>query len=147
MRKLALVLFLVLSDQWSKAALFAQYAPHQLVPLIPGLSLLCCHNTGVAWGLGSAFPQVVVLLNALLLPVFAALLYQQRSWPWAWVVGGGLGNVIDRLFYGAVRDFLFLSWGNWSWPVFNLADTYLTIGALLLLKEILFPPNPLQSRS
>ena len=53
------------------------------------------------------------------------------------VIGGALGNILDRLLYGAVADFFHLHWGSWSWYVFNLADLAIVAGVALLLYESL----------
>jgi signal peptidase II len=53
------------------------------------------------------------------------------------IVGGALGNVIDRIAYGAVADFVHLHWGEWSWYVFNIADAAIVVGVILLLYDTL----------
>lgn len=144
MRKIACFIALLLVDQLSKSLLFQYLALHQKWPLLPGLSLFCCQNKGVAWSLGSQWPGAILLLNCLLLVVFSRLLWQKPSWAWVLVLAGGLGNTIDRLAYGAVRDFILLSWGSWSWPVFNLADSYLTLGGVLIFFDFFFATYPTQ---
>ena len=56
----------------------------------------------------------------------------------ALVLGGAIGNVIDRLIYGYVVDFVFFYYGEWSWPAFNVADSAITVGVILLLIDNLF---------
>jgi signal peptidase II len=58
---------------------------------------------------------------------------------YAFIVGGALGNVIDRAIYGAVIDFILLYWRQWSWPVFNVADMAITFGVGLILIDSLWP--------
>jgi signal peptidase II len=55
------------------------------------------------------------------------------------IIGGAIGNVIDRAIYGAVVDFILLSWKSWSWPVFNVADSAITCGVGLILIDSLWP--------
>jgi signal peptidase II len=55
------------------------------------------------------------------------------------IIGGALGNVIDRAIYGAVIDFILLSWKSWSWPVFNLADMAISCGVGLIIIDSLWP--------
>jgi signal peptidase II len=54
------------------------------------------------------------------------------------IVGGAIGNVIDRVIYGAVVDFLDVYWGSYHWPAFNVADSSITVGAILLVADSLF---------
>jgi signal peptidase II len=66
-------------------------------------------------------------------------LARARSWPLVWglgaVVGGAIGNVIDRMLYGAVVDFIDVHYGGWHWPAFNIADSAITLGVGLLLLD------------
>jgi signal peptidase II len=54
------------------------------------------------------------------------------------IIGGALGNVIDRIAYGAVADFVHLHWGEWSWYVFNIADAAIVVGVLALMYDAVF---------
>jgi signal peptidase II len=106
------------------------------------LDLLLVWNKGVSYGLLNTQMQwIFIVLN---LAICAIL--------WVWmsglnrpisaaaiglVIGGALGNILDRLLYGAVADFFHLHWGSWSWYVFNLADLAIVAGVALLLYESL----------
>lgn len=139
MRKWAAFIALFLADRLSKEWLFSALPRHVKWQLIPGLSLFCCENKGMAWGVGSTHPVFVVLLGTLLLILFGYQLLKKPSWTMILIVAGGLGNMMDRVLYGGVRDFILLSYDKFSWPIFNFADIYLTIGGLLILLEIIFP--------
>jgi len=103
--------------------------------IVPGvLSLVVLHNQGIAFGLlGRLSPAVTV---ALALTVLLALFYNKGAWPgglaeqWGYglMVGGALGNVADRLRFGYVVDYLDVH----VWPVFNLADAAIVVGAGVL---------------
>lgn len=143
MRKWAAFVALLCADRLTKEWFFSQLPLYVKRQLIPGLSLFCCQNKGMAWSVGSSNPTFVILLGALLLIFFGHQFLKKSSWTMTLIVAGGLGNMIDRALYGGVRDFILLSYGNFSWPVFNFADIYLTIGGSLILLEIIFPPkNP-----
>ena len=111
-------------------------APGEEVVLIPGLlSLFLVHNRGVAFGwLGEVSPPVVI---GLALTVLAALFYNRSTWPgraadqWGFglMVGGALANVVDRLRFGYVVDYVDVH----VWPVFNLADAAIVAGVSLLV--------------
>lgn len=116
-----------------------QLTKHTVVPaheqqLIPGLKLVNVRNTGVAFGIfsGGGALVLVVTLAALALLVFYFARHPNRRGLWVptgLLVGGALGNLIDRLANGAVTDFIKLP----HWPAFNLADTAITIGVVALV--------------
>ena len=88
------------------------------------------------------------MLSAFALAVVVGLLVWLRSLasPWATVgigliVGGAVGNVIDRLRFGAVVDFLDFHWAGWHFPAFNVADSAITIGVIMILLQGLFAPG------
>ena len=134
----ALAAFLV--DQAAK--LIASRALDYGVPsdLVPGLlSLLLIHNTGIAFSIGHG-------LDSLALIVLTAVITVAVLWIWrgaseggrlatvgfALILGGAVGNLVDRVLYGHVVDFLYLHLGERSLFVFNLADVALTFGPILL---------------
>lgn len=111
--------------------------------LIPGvLSLYPVINRGVAFGLFSANPLVNLFLTGLVLVISAFWLQAHPpkglfSVGAAMMLGGALGNLLDRLIHGVVSDYLLFSFV--SFPVFNLADVFITLGTLLLILELLLP--------
>jgi signal peptidase II len=116
-----------------------QLTKHTVVPsneqkLIPGLKLVHVRNTGVAFGAFSGGGALVlaVTLAALALLVFYFATHPNRRGLWVptgLLVGGALGNLIDRFANGAVTDFIKLP----HWPAFNLADTAITLGVVALV--------------
>ncbi|HSX13262.1 MAG TPA: signal peptidase II [Chlamydiales bacterium] len=101
-------------------------------------SLNTIFNTGAAWGIFSGNPGLLFASRVLILTVLGVYLYffqrafLQRASLWL-VAIGALGNAIDYLLYGHVVDFLhFVFWG-YSFPIFNLADSYITLGVIALL--------------
>jgi signal peptidase II len=130
-----LVLALVLAaDQVTKALARGSLDRGAEDPILPFLKLVNVRNEGVAFGLdvGGATPVIVIIAFALL----ALLLYFSRhaSRPLMWLptgllLGGAIGNIVDRVREGAVTDFLKLP----AWPAFNLADVAITVGVVTLI--------------
>ena len=120
----------------------------QLV-LLPVLNLTMVWNRGVTFGLLNGFGDWGhIILAVLALAVVAALgfwLNRATSWLMAAsigaIAGGAIGNVIDRLRYGAVVDFIHAHLGEWSWYVFNVADAAISAGVALLLVDGLLGEN------
>jgi signal peptidase II len=115
------------------------------IDLLPILSLYRVYNTGIAFSLLSGFGDLGLILLTLAITV-VVLIFWQRSedggrWAaigYALIIGGALGNLIDRIAYGHVVDFLYLHLGDRSLFVFNLADVALTAGPILLVAIYLF---------
>jgi signal peptidase II len=150
---LALMLAVVILDQASKAIVVDRIPLHDYVPLVDGLlSLSHVRNHGAAFGLLSDWnlPYQSLLLSALSLAALGAIAaYFLRLPRSAWlprlslslVLGGAVGNVIDRLRLGYVVDFVHVYWRDYQWPDFNVADSAITIGVALLVIDILTSPE------
>ena len=130
-----------LADQLSKAAALSKLALGQPVAVMPGFSLTLGFNEGSSFGMLSGVmagkPLLMAALTGALTLMFAVMAFRARQ-PFeragfALVVGGALGNIIDRLRQGAVTDFLDFYWRDWHWPTFNVADIAITLGAVLIL--------------
>ncbi len=100
-------------------------------------------NTGAAWGVFSGHTATLIIVSALLiiaLLIFNFFIKRKTTFyciSFAFILGGALGNLIDRLTLGYVRDFIFLDFFP-TFPVFNLADSFLTIGAIMMVIYLLF---------
>jgi signal peptidase II len=95
-------------------------------------------NEGVSYGLLTTHAQMVLVMMSLLITVVLWIWLARASHPVAavslgLVIGGALGNALDRVLYGAVADFVHLHWGSWSWYIFNVADIAVTVGFILIL--------------
>lgn len=124
----------VAADQIAKAAVRSSIAQGEERRFLPGVQLVNTRNHGVAFGLdvgGAAGVTVLIGLALLVLLVyFARHLREPLIWlPTGMLVGGAVGNVLDRLRAGSVTDFVKLPLG---WPAFNLADVSITLGILAL---------------
>ncbi|HEY1688188.1 MAG TPA: signal peptidase II [Solirubrobacteraceae bacterium] len=132
--KAALVAILVFALDWvSKRGVESSIVEGEERRFLPGIELVHTRNRGVAFGLFAGAGDLVTV--AIAVAVIALLIYfvrRSRS-RWIWLpagmlIGGALGNVVDRLRHGAVTDFIKLPLG---WPPFNLADASITIGVLI----------------
>jgi signal peptidase II len=125
-------------DQLSKHAVRSGIVPGEEHKVLPGLALVDARNHGVAFGFlpGDHLAVTIVIGVALLalLVYFARHATRPLIWlPTGMLIGGALGNIIDRLREGSVTDFIKLPLG---WPPFNLADTSITLGVLILVLTI-----------
>jgi signal peptidase II len=137
----------IVLDQLSKWAMLTTLdGPLALTPF---LNLVVVWNRGVSFGMfDSAGTLGPWILSGLALAVVAALLWWLRrvEHPFAaaalgLIIGGALGNVIDRLRFGAVFDFLDVHAAGYHWPAFNVADSAICVGAVLLLVDGLLAPR------
>ena len=141
--RLIVVLFgvTVLADQLTKAAALAWLSRGETVPVLPGFNLTLGFNEGSSFGMLSGVmagkPLLMAALTGALTMIFAVMAFRARH-PFeraglALIVGGAVGNIIDRLRQGAVTDFLDLYWRGSHWPTFNVADIAITLGAVCIL--------------
>jgi signal peptidase II len=146
-----LVALVLILDQLSKWWLYDYLVVggHRMVELLPFFNLVAVWNYGVSFGMfnnGSAAGAWVFIGLALIIIVVLALWMRRalRTVPAAalgLVIGGALGNVVDRIRFGAVFDFLDVHAMGWHWPAFNVADSAITVGVAVLLIDSLFQ-NP-----
>lgn len=116
------------------------------IPVTPFFNLVLGWNPGISFGmLDWGFQATTWILSLVALAITAALgvwLYRADRLRVAFgiglVIGGAVGNVIDRVRWGAVVDFLDLHWAGYHWPAFNVADSAITVGALVLILDSLF---------
>lgn len=121
-------------DQATKQLAATNIAPHDQVAVIPGLDLTNTRNTGVAFGALEGGGAIVAVLIAVSLALLLAYFVANRDRPWLWLpvgmlLGGALGNLADRAREGAVIDFI----DPVAWPAFNVADSCIVVGVLVLL--------------
>lgn len=132
-----------LTKWWAKTTLIL-YEP---VPVLPFFNFTLMHNPGAAFSfLASAggwqrwFFLVLSLIISIILVMWISRLRTgegRLAVALALVLGGAVGNLIDRALHGYVIDFLDFHYGQWHWPAFNLADSAITLGAILLILDSL----------
>lgn len=126
-------------DQGTKVIVVANAGPlRDSVPVFPGFNLVFFRNDGVTFGLLGGVPwwSLVVLALAICAWMMVLMLRTQNrieALAYGLIIGGALGNVLDRVRYGAVTDFLDLYIGSMHWPAFNFADALLISGFAILL--------------
>lgn len=119
-------------------------------PVIPGVfNIVYTRNPGAAFGLLKDAPEfvrtiVLIGISTVILGVIAWMLWKESTgrWPLALIFGGAAGNLYDRLVYGSVTDFIQVFIGSYEWPSFNIADSAITIGAVLLALDMLKTRTP-----
>jgi signal peptidase II len=150
MRRLELVIALsvVVLDQWTKSLVRGQLELHDSIEVVAGwLSLTRVHNSGAAFGmLNSAdFPFKTVVLMVVAGGALAGVAWYAATLPdenrvarigIAGVLGGAIGNLIDRATVGYVLDFVDAYWGNWHFWAFNVADAAISVGVVLMLLDV-----------
>ena len=140
---------IVVLDQWTKVAVAGSMRLHETRPILPGFfDLTYVRNTGAAFSMlaGRSAAFRIPFFTAISVLAGAAILSFVRRTPssrkialvsCAAVLGGAIGNLIDRLLHGEVIDFLSLHWRGFFWPAFNVADSFITVGVIVLLGRAL----------
>ncbi len=134
LRAAAVLAVVVLLDQLTKHLVDTSIGPDGHLAVLPGLHLVHAVNHGVAFSFSAGGPRLLVVVIALAIAAIVAYflthVHRRLLWlPAGLMVGGALGNLADRVRNGAVTDFIKLP----HWPAFNLADTSITIGVIVLL--------------
>ncbi len=138
----AVIIFL---DQLSKFWILQNLDLHHSFPVLPVFSIVHARNYGAAFGiLNDAGGWQTLFFSVVALGVSIVLLFwlkrvaateRQLSLALALVLGGAIGNLIDRLQYNYVVDFLLIHYHGWQFPAFNIADSAISVGAILLLMD------------
>jgi signal peptidase II len=145
-----IALIVLLLDRLAKWAVAGNIALHDSVTVIPGMfHLTHVENTGAAFGLFAESSAqwkagALVSFSVIALVIVSALLWKNShalsttTIGLSLILGGATGNLWDRMMTGHVVDFLDFYVGNYHWPAFNVADSAIVIGAILLVSEIVF---------
>lgn len=145
-----IALLVVALDRLTKWVIAHRLSLHDSVTVIPGFfRIIHIENRGAAFGLFADSPSewkvaLLILFSLIALLIVSALLWKTShrlsttGVGLAFILGGAVGNLWDRLVSGRVVDFLLFYFGSYQWPAFNLADSAIVVGAGLLVFEILF---------
>ncbi len=132
----------VAADQWIKYLVETRLPMQEAIELLPFLALYRTYNTGVAFSMFSSIGDIGLLAIAagvILFVLYLAWRTEPSNWiarlGFALIVGGALGNIIDRATYGHVVDYILFHTPVWSFAVFNLADALITIGAIAVVVD------------
>jgi signal peptidase II len=139
---LGLALAVIVADHLTKWWVSSTLDFHEFVPVLPFFSLVRVHNTGAAFSfLADAggwqrwfFIAVGIVATVIIMRLLKRHAHEPRlAFALALVLGGALGNVIDRVLLGHVVDFLYFHYRGFAWPAFNVADSAISVGAALLI--------------
>ena len=139
---LGLALIILIADQFTKVLIVGYYNLHDSTYVTSFFNVVRMHNTGAAFSFlagGSGWQRwFFTALATLICGWLLTLIYRHRDETllpaaFALIIGGAVGNVYDRLVHGAVVDFLHFHYAGHSWPAFNLADSAITVGVVLML--------------
>ena len=143
-RWFALAALVVLADQATKVLVMSHFALGERLALAPFFNLVFVYNPGAAFSFLSeagGWQKPLLVAFALAAAAIVSTLIVRRPGErllctgLAFILGGAIGNVIDRLRFGQVVDFLDFHAAGWHWPAFNVADSAITVGAALLILE------------
>lgn len=145
-----LALFVIVLDRWTKRLVAAHIAMYEHIQVIPGFFRIThTENTGAAFSLFADSPShwkttMLIGFSVIAMIVVSILLWKQArpltmtGIALSLILGGAVGNLWDRIASGRVVDFLDVYYKSYHWPVFNLADSAIVVGASLLVLEIIF---------
>lgn len=148
LRWLLLSLVVIVLDQLTKQLITANFSLYEVMPIAPMFNLTLAHNTGAAFsfladhngwqrwffiGLASIVSVMLVIWLKRLKPTA-----KLEAFALSMIIGGAVGNVIDRIHYGYVIDFFDFYINQTHWPAFNVADAAICIGAIALIADSLF---------
>ena len=146
---LVLAFLIVVADQWSKAVIVTRFVEFERLNVLPVFDIVRFHNTGAAFSfLADAGGWQQWLFAGIAIAVSAGIVWYQWVLPprnckvlatgLALVLGGAIGNLIDRILLGYVVDFILVYYEDWSYPAFNVADSAITVGVTLIIIDSLF---------
>ena len=125
-------------DFITKKIILAKVMLHESINVLPFLSIVHVENKGAAFGsftnLGNNIFIIISIIAIIFIVVYLSKTHQKLEFiSLSLVLGGAIGNLLDRIQFGKVIDFIDLFVGRWHWPSFNVADSALTVGIILFL--------------
>ena len=153
LRWLSLTLFVVVADRITKALIESRTTEGWHRELIHNfVYLVHSKNPGIAFSMFANSPSpylktALIAVSLIFIAILAWLLVTSASATWltfaglALLIGGAAGNLTDRIVHGAVTDFFEVWFGTYRYPAFNVADSAITIGAILVLVDVFFAPQ------
>jgi signal peptidase II len=141
---LAIAVVVVVLDQITKTLITRSFQLHELKTITPFFDLVRAHNTGAAFSFlagASGWQRWFFVGLGTVATVFIVWLLARHSgqrlfcWALALILGGAVGNVVDRILHGHVVDFIQVHWGGAYFPSFNVADSAISVGAALLILD------------
>lgn len=156
LRWLWLSMLVIILDLLSKYWIIYHFDLYETRPFMPFLNMTYAQNPGAAFSFladsGGWQRWFFALIAILIIGILILLMYRSKAnkllsnSAYALIIGGTLGNLSDRMVHGFVIDFIDFYVGQWHWPVFNLADSFICMGAFLMILEGVLNPNPKKHR-
>lgn len=141
LQSFVIALIILVLDQTTKYLVKSHISPFEIIRILPFFNIVYVENTGSAFGMFRSLGNVFFIAVAALAMVFVSILIikdKDNRLNLSFILGGAAGNLTDRLIYGYVIDFLDVYVSRYHWPAFNVADSALTIGILLLMIRTVF---------
>jgi signal peptidase II len=138
---LPVVLMVIVLDQITKYLVARYMSPFDSIGVLPFLHIVSIRNMGAAFGMFRGFGSGFFIGISFAAIAFVIWLLMKSSYNYlglSLVLGGAIGNLIDRVLHGKVIDFIDFSVGRFHWPAFNVADSALTIGIIIILLTSVF---------
>jgi len=144
---LVLAALIIIADQASKFYLLniLGFTPETRMEIAPFLNVVLVWNKGISFGMGNSFAQAqLIFLSVAIIIVLVLLIWLYRiqesfvGFALGLLIGGAGGNIFDRITQGQVLDFLDFHFASYHWPAFNLADSAVCVGALMLVSKSMF---------
>lgn len=140
----AVALIVLVFDQVTKYYIKAHIGPFDVIPVTPFFNIVYAENTGSAFGMFKSFGSlffIIVSTSAVIALSVMIVKDAGNRIAYSLLLGGAAGNLLDRFLRGYVIDFLDVFAGTHHWPAFNVADSALSIGIILLLYKAVFTPH------
>ena len=145
---LSIIVLIIFLDQGTKS-FFINYlktVPGWKITLMPFLDIVYSWNYGISFGMFSNYYQysnnIFIIINSSIVAYLIVILYKSTTKlekiGFQMIVAGALGNIIDRIVYGGVFDFIRLHYANLDFPIFNVADSFITIGTIIIIFDNLY---------
>ena len=138
----AIAVLAVVADQAVKAVVVAEMPLGSAIELLPFLALYHARNEGIAFSMFAGFDDIGLVLMAAAVLAFVGWLWWKTPadrrlthFAFAIIVGGAIGNLIDRVLLGYVTDYVLFHTPVWSFAVFNLADAFISVGAAIIVLD------------
>lgn len=145
----SLIFFIIVLDQISKFIIRANFNLYEQIDIIRGfIKIVYVRNSGVVWGMLSnnqnhlvpviiSILSIAALLTVLYIFIKTSISCRLELISLSFIMGGAIGNILDRLILGYVVDFIDIYVKSYHWPTFNIADSFISIGIVLLLISVL----------